>query len=151
MYQTCNTIILQAVSQANSFLCVCFFFVFFSWQPTIDLWLCSQHFKFQVQSLGLTCPHCHFTSDEIRSVCSNSVVNIRYIYTGCHINDFSVCTMPKDMRRAVVSSEGRKLFLYFTAVLNSWGTSDIISVKSFSNRIWIWFRLRLQIIILMII
>lgn len=62
MYQTCNTIILQAVSQAKSFLCVLFFVfflcvcVFFSWQPTIDLWLCSQYFKFQVQSLGLTVP-----------------------------------------------------------------------------------------------
>lgn len=39
--------------------CVLFLFYFFSslsWQPTIDLWLCSQCFKFQVQSLGLTVP-----------------------------------------------------------------------------------------------
>lgn len=99
-------------SHRPNLFCVCFFLcifvcVFFSWQPTIDLWLCSQYFKFQVQSLGLTVPTVIL---QVMKSDSNSVVNIRYIYTGCHINNFSVCTMPKDMRRAVVSSEGRKLF-----------------------------------------
>lgn len=56
------------------------------------------------------CPHCHFTSDEIRSICSDSVVTIRYIYTGCPTNDFSVPTMPEDMRGAVISSEDRRRF-----------------------------------------
>ncbi len=156
MYQTRNTIILQAVSQANSFLCVLFL-----WPPhththfhvTTNYWSMALFTVLQIPSpiFRTDCPRCHFISDDIRSVCSNSLVNIHYIYTGCHINDFSVCTMPKDVRRAVLSSKGRKLFLYFTAVLNSWHLWCLMRLMSFSNRIWVWFRLRLQITIILII
>lgn len=39
---------------------------------------------------------CHSASDEIRGVCSDSVVNICYIHMGCHSNDLSVSRKPTE-------------------------------------------------------